>query len=340
MKILNPKLLFTFIIVLCSVFGLSGQEDCGSKFVEAQELYRQGLIEDIPQLLKPCIESGFTRAQRNEAYKILILAYLFDGDQYNAENTMIDFLKKNPEYEVMPNDPVEFISLFETFRSLSVFSFGLKFGPNFTNPRIIEPYVQGDVNHTISRNITGGGYHAGLSVNRYVARRFFINLGINIIHNSYKFVEEQTLTVDDGEEPIIITTSLKESLDRYEIPLSIGYEFEHKEFNSFIRAGVNISKIFHVSGTPEKEVILAEENMTDSRDNILYLWHVGAGIKYKIPRGYLVLDIRYHYGLNNIVIPETRYNLEILGHVDDDFSLYSFTFSLGYYFSFYQPRKR
>ena len=168
----------------------------------------------------------------------------------------------------------------------------------------------------------------------------FLNLGINIIHNSYKFVEDQTLAVDDALESTVITTSFKESLDRYEIPLSIGYEFEHKEFNSFIRAGASISRIFHVSGTPEKEVILAEENITDNRDNILYMWHVGAGLKYKIPRGYLVLDIRYHYGLNNIVIPETRYKLEILGHVDDDFSLHSFTFSLGYYFSFYQSRKR
>lgn len=341
MKRLNPGLLLIFIIILCTVSDLSGQETCSSKLIEAQRLYRQGLIEDIPQLLKPCIESGFTRAQRNEAYKILILAYLFDGDQYNAENTMIDFLKKNPEYEVMPNDPVEFISLFETFSSLSVFSFGLKFGPNATNPRIIEPYVQGDDNHTESRNITGGGYQAGLSVNRYIARRMFLNLGINIIHNSYKFMEEQTLTLDNAEDPIVIKTSLKESLDRYEIPLSIGYEFEHREFNSFIRAGASISKIFHVSGTPEKEVILAEENLTDSRNDILYMWHIGAGIKYKIPRGYLVLDIRYHYGLNNIVVPEMRYkNIELLGHVDDDFSLYSFTFSLGYYFSFYQPRKR
>ncbi len=339
MKIPEPRLFFFFLIMIFSVFVVSGQDDCGSKLVEAQRLYGQGLIEDIPQLLGPCIESGFTRGQRNAAYKILILAYLFDGNQYSAENTMIEFLKKNPEYEVMPNDPVEFISLFETFRTLSVFSFGLKFGPNATNPRIIEPYIQGDDNHTESRNITGAGYQAGISINRYIARRIFLNLGINVIHDSYKFVEEQTLTIDD-QDPRITITSLKESLNRYEIPLSIGYEFEHRNFNSFIRAGASVSKIFHVAGTPETEVIQAEENMTDSRYDILYMCHVGAGIKYKIPRGYLVFDVRYHYGLNNIAIPDMRYKLELLGHVDDEFSLYSMTFSFGYYFSFYQPRKR
>jgi hypothetical protein len=337
MKIPNLKLPALFLILSFSVFILSGQEDCSSKLAEAQRLYRQGLIEDIPQLLKPCIESGFTRGQRNEAYKILILAYLFDGDQYNAENTMVDFLKKNPEYEVMPNDPVEFVSLFETFSSLSVFSFGLNFGANATNPRIIEPYVQGDMNQTESRNITRAGYQVGLSINRYIARHMFINLGICYVNNSYKFVEEQTLFVT-SQDPV--TTSLKESLVRYEVPLSIGYEFEHRNFNSFIRAGASISKISRVTGLPEKESVQAEENMTEYREDFLYMCHAGAGIKYKIPRGYLVFDVRYHYGLNNIVIPEMRYSLDILGHVDDDFSLNSMTFSFGYYFSFYQPRKR
>jgi len=338
MKIPNLKLPALFLILSCSVFVLSGQEDCSIKLAEAQRLYRQGLIEDIPQLLQPCIESGFTRVQRNAAHKILILAYLFDGNQYNAENTMIEFLKKNPEYEVMPDDPVEFISLFETFRTLSVFSFGLSLGPNLTNPRIIEPYSQGDINHTESRNVTGVGYQAGLSMNRYIARRVFLNLGINIIHNSYKFIEEQTQTVT-SQDPVT-TTSLKESLDRYEVPLSIGYEFEHRNFNSFVRAGASISKIFRAAGLPETDAIQAEENMTDSKEDILYMCHAGAGIKYKIPRGYLVFDVRYHYGLNNIVIPETRYDLELKGHVEDDFTLHEMTFSFGYFFSFYQPRKR
>ncbi|MBN2212752.1 MAG: PorT family protein [Bacteroidales bacterium] len=345
MKIANLKLLTLSVFFFYAVLVVSGQEDCGSKLTEVQNLYDQGLMENIPQLLKPCIESGFTRGQRNAAYKILILTYLFDNDQYNAENTMIEFLKKNPEYEVMPNDPVEFVSLFETFRTMSVFSFGIHFGPNFANPRIIEPYVQGDINNTEYRNITGTGYQAGSSVNLYIGRRIFLNLGINIIHNSYRFIEEQTLIKGEQQEPVTITTSLKEALNRYEIPLSVGYEFEHRNFNSFIRTGASISKIFSVTGIPETDatgtnVILAEENITDCRNSILYMCHVGAGIKYKIPRGYLVFDVRYHYGLNNIVVSDKRYDLNLKGHVDDDFSLYAMNFSFGYYFSFYQPRKR
>lgn len=338
MKISVPIILFQFILFMfCK--SLSAQENCASQLVEAQKLYKQGLIEDIPQLLKPCIENGFTRVQRNAAYKLLILAYLFDGDQYNAEKTMIEFLKKNPEYEVMPSDPVEFVSLFETFRTLSVFSFGLKLGPNISNPRIIEPFDQGDANHSASRNRSGGGYQAGLSINRYIAQRVFLNLGLNFVHNSYKFIEEQTLILT-RQEPVTSTFTLKESLNRYEIPISVGYEFEHTDFNTFIRTGFSISNIFRVTAKRETDVVLADLNFTDRRRDLLFSGHIGAGVKYKIPRGFLVLDVRYHYGFNNIVEPEFRYKDSEKGYEDDDFSLYNLTISFGYYFSFYQPKKR
>ncbi len=53
---------------------------------------------------------------------------------------MVEFLKKFPEYEIMPNDPVEFVYLFESYRTTSIFSFGFTAGFNLTDPRIIEPF--------------------------------------------------------------------------------------------------------------------------------------------------------------------------------------------------------
>lgn len=344
MKFTNLKLPFFILALLLIIFTIKAQDDCGSKLVDAQKLYRQGIIEEIPQMLKPCIETGFTRIQRNEAYKILILTYLFDGDQLNAENTMIEFLKKNPEYEIMPNDPVEFVSLFETFRTLSVFSFGLKFGPNFTNARVIEHYSALNLDHTNSRDVTGGGYHVGLSINRYIARRIFLNLGLNYIHSSYKFIEENVSNVN-APEPMKTTIGFKESLNRYELPLSVGYEFEYSPFNYILSTGASIYKIFKASGIPEiLKVPKAEVSMTDYRKSVMFSYHISMGLKYKVPRGYLAFDMRYQIGINNIVNTGLRWkNPELLhqyNYVDDDFALNSFSISFGYYFSFYQPKKR
>ena len=348
MKLMKFKLLFLIAIMMQSVFSLKAQDDCGGKLLQAQKLYKQGIIEEIPGMLKPCIESGFTRIQRNEAYKILILTYLFDGNQLEAENTMIEFLKKNPEYEVMPNDPDEFVSLFESFRTLSVFSFGLKFGTNFTNPRVIEPYTAGNIYSTKSKNITGGGYHFGVSLNRYIARNIFLNFGINYVHSSYKFVDDFTIDISNENSDIIqldkFTVELKEYINSYEFPFSVGYEFEYGGLNYFLRTGFSYCMVSNASAVPTKDVIGAKISMTDFRKSGIFFYHFGVGAKYKVPRGYLVMDIRYQYGLNNIVKVDRRYeNPELLqkySYLDDDYALTSLSLSFGYYFSFYQPKKR
>src|SRR4030042_613026 len=123
-----PARFFIYIIVLVlPLFSLTAraQDDCSKTLQEARNRYDLGMIDEIPKMLAPCMQEGFTRTQRIEAYKLLILAYLFDDDQFDAEKTMFEFLKKFPEYQIMPNDPVEFIHLFESYRTTSEFSFGI-----------------------------------------------------------------------------------------------------------------------------------------------------------------------------------------------------------------------
>ncbi len=345
------KIVVIAAIVLMQQTWVFGQaEGCGASLQKAQNLYNQGMIDEIADILKPCLENGFTRNQRNEAYKLIILASLLDGNQQQAESTMIEFLKKNPEYEVMANDPVEFVYLFETYRTLSVFSVGLKFGPNLSNPRVLVPYTAGDMSTTTLSNKSGAGYQIGLAVNRYLAKHLFVNLEFSYFLNSYKFIDEyRKYSLPD--EPQTEKIVFNESVNRFDIPLSLGYEFESGTFNYYIRAGASYSRLFSANGTPSGEYSL--ENNTETgvkrsldthRNESLYFCHVGAGIKYKVPRGYLVADIRYHFGLNNIVNTDNRYGIGQLlkdyYHIDDDFTVNTLSLSFGYYFSFYQPRKR
>ena len=144
--------------MLLLVFSLAfqlpvlSQENCTNTLQEARNYYEQGLVEKIPQLLAPCLEEGFSRAQKIEAYKLIILAHLFNYDQIEAETTMEEFLRKFPEYEIMPDDPVEFVYLFESYRTTSVFSVGITAGANITDPRIIEPFTAMDLTHTTLDN--------------------------------------------------------------------------------------------------------------------------------------------------------------------------------------------
>lgn len=129
-------LIFAFFIV-----NLMGQDDCVLKLNEAQKLYENGKIEQIPTLINGCIESGFNRENKIQALRLLTLVYLFEDNTVKAEKTILTLLKIDPEYKVnQAIDPVEFIRLFNSFNTAPIFSIGFVGGPSLTLPHLIEPF--------------------------------------------------------------------------------------------------------------------------------------------------------------------------------------------------------
>jgi Neuraminidase (sialidase) len=69
-----------------------------------------------------------------------------------------------------------------------------------------------------------------------------------------------------------------------------------------------------------------------------------AGIKVKdvIGRGYIFFNIRYSYGLNNIVNSKNRYSNPVLMYnylyIDNNYKINSFQYSIGYSYPLYKPK--
>jgi hypothetical protein len=342
-------LLILLLLLIPARMLLVAQNDCGTKIQEAQKYYEQGMIEEIPQMLAPCMENGFTRNQKIEAYKLIILSYLFDDNQFEAEKTMVEFLSKFPEYEIMPNDPVEFVYLFESYRTTSIFSFGFTAGFNLSDPRIIEPYTTFDMHNASLTNTMKPGFQVGVGVGRYISRKLFLNLELKFSENQYAFKDE-LITPLPGLNGIH-SVSYKERLYKLMMPLTVAYEFEGKKFHYFIRTGVGVSKLMSASGTATRQyteeippVTGETQNLMPYRKSFLYSGIIGTGVRYKVPHGVLTAEIRANIGLNNIVRSEKRYDnwQQVMqsSYLDDDFSLNVFSFSAGYYFSFYKPKKQ
>jgi hypothetical protein len=342
--------LLLMTILVFSTMMLYGQEDCGTKIQEAQKFYDQGMIEEIPKMLAPCMEDGFTHGQKIEAYKLIILSYLFDDNQFEAERTMVEFLKKYPEYEIMPNDPVEFVYLFESYRTTSVFSFGLTAGINLTDPRIIEPYSVFDMRTVNLKNTMKPGFQVGIGVGRYVSKKMFFNLEFKFSENRYGFTDEVKIPLIGGNDGLTSVT-YSERLYKIILPLSLSYEFNAKKVHYFIRTGFSVGRITGVTGvatrkyTEEMPAITGETlTMASYRKSMLYSALVGTGMRYKVPRGVLTVEFRANLGLNNIVRSGRRFNnqqqIDKSYYTDDDFSINTFSLSAGYYFSFYKPKKQ
>jgi len=332
-----------------SLFTLTAraQDDCSKTLQEARNQYDLGIIDEIPKMLARCMQEGFTRSQKIEAYKLMILAYLFDDDQFDAEKTMTEFLKKYPEYEIMPNDPVEFIHLFESYRTTSEFSFGVNVGLNLANPRVTEPHSMLDNARAEFSNSTLSGYQFGLGAGRYISERMMVNVGLLLAQHRYSFTDKDTFTKLDGNK-LDESYTFEENLKEVSLPLTVIYEINNGKLLYFIRAGASVNYILSATGLPSginnKQPMTGEKtNMKEYRNALFFNAIAGFGMHYKIPRGYVSVDLRYNYGFNNLVKHGTRYDNPYLysqyKYLDDDFSLHTFSLSVGYYVSFYNPKK-
>ncbi|MBN1952004.1 MAG: PorT family protein [Bacteroidales bacterium] len=342
------RLIILLISVLFLNLSLFGQKSCLNTLREARELYEQGLIDDIPNMLSECMESGFTRGQRVEAYKLIILSYLFDDDQFAAEKAMDEFLKKFPEYEVMPNDPVEFVYLLESYKTSSFYSINLTFGPTFTNPVILEQYSLLDVSNTDFNDKTGTGFQLGLGISRNLFKSVNANIGLFYSTYNYSFNETSRIQLAD-KLYTFAETRAEEKIDRIELPLSMTYYFGRGNLHYTARLGFSVGYItsakLSVNRTQTGLIndISSNFDIREYRKALDYAVIFGGGMEYKVPRGYLVLDLRYRLGLSEVPISDLRNANSRLNtsyfHLDDDFRLNSFSMAIGYHFSIYQSRK-
>lgn len=339
-----------FIFILIAIFithQARSQDDCSSILENAELLFDQGIIEDIPSLLVDCLEDGFTPQEKKRAQKLLILSYLFDNRVQEAEDVMMNFLKENPEYEIQPGDPPEFTTLFAEFRTYPFLSAGVFFGGNLTSAAKLQQY--GPFNTNTDKGefyITSPDIQIGAALHIFLTES--IELNIESIYTRYNFAY-RNLQYGFAE------VSMTEKHQRLEFPVSATYDLVDLSdtWIPYFRMGASYGMILEAStdytrshintGEEVFSPVEAKEVYIDGKRNSnVFSAILGGGIKYKIPRGYFFLDLRYSYGLSELVNPETRWDQDTVFrfyYADSDFHLDHFSFSIGYRYSFFKSTK-
>jgi hypothetical protein len=333
-------LLFTLISLLIPT-GLISQDNCSSRLERAEILFEKGIIEEIPGLLADCIRSGFTSEEKDRAHKLIILAYVFDNKIPQAENAMGRFLRENPEYQIQPRDPAEFVSLYSNFRTRPSFTLGAFLGGNLTSTTMLTNY--GPYNSATDESYFSllPETQLGLGVSAFLAGKLELNLdGIysrnSFIHNvHYSFAEVYK----------------RETHQILEFPVSLTYDLPGGRIIPYLRAGISYGLILNAqtnyrlkyldgnSDIIESEMI----NISQGRSSGTFRALIGTGAKFKIPRGHIFFDMRYYYGLTELVIPESRWDQESTFryyYTEGDFITDNLSFSIGYRYLFYRISKK
>src|SRR5450755_433500 len=133
------KILFLSVIVVFFAREVSAQiTSCAQTLRLARSTYEQGRLHELPDLLKSCLESGFTTTEKVEAYKWLTLAYIYLEEPEKADEMMLNILQTDHYFEINESvDPAEFIALYNTFRTKEIYRLGLKLGANASQPNLI-----------------------------------------------------------------------------------------------------------------------------------------------------------------------------------------------------------
>lgn len=343
--------LLLILLVIMPVTGIAQEAEVGScaeKLQTAQNLFDRGQVEQVAGLLQECLKTGFNREESLTAYKLIIQTYLFEDELEKADSAMLDFLRRNPEYELSETDHSSFVHLFNTFQVKPVVQISVHFGSNL-------PFTSFVVQRSVPGFVAKGEYSAP-AFNLYgsVEAKFKmsekIELNFETGYSQIAFINKEVFTG-------LGTTTYKETQSRIEVPLSATYNIAKLgKFTPYARLGAGTALLLKSVSTSEfigfdqngDDNTGSDIDRKDSRYTFDIFGQAGAGIKFKTRGGYMFAEARGNFGVFNQTkrsgLPDYTHSSDELAnyykYADDDFNLNAVNFSLGYTQIIYKPSKR
>lgn len=352
--------IFLFISFFLSLrFAAFSQDQCSISLGKAEDMYDLGKFYEIPDIIDPCMQNGFTREQKIRAYRLLTLTYLFLDYYEEADKTYLELLKLSPEYNINEElDPMEIINHHDKFTTKPIFYLTLgKVGVNVSYANVMTDYSLSRTGNGSKKYSTVLGFHAGFGAEMVLYQN--LHLGGEFMITNKKIHLSDTHWDFYSTDMDLVRTEI-------EIPLLLKYNFTGSKISPFIQGGISPSVMFNASimniegnylVTPGGGSSEVEEFPVQPRPEIIstkinavfnYSLVFGGGINYKIGLNYLVFEARYSVGMLNTIKPYDRWRLDTpdlrdlkfpTGHVYDDFKLNNLSFFVGYVRPLYKPRK-
>ena len=363
------KLLFIAFVML-GMNALHAQNAaCTKRLEEAELAFDQGRLQDVLDLLnrknksvRQCY-STFTRDETIRALKLLTKAHIFYDNIEEAENALHDLLIADKEHQLAKDDPAELHFLYSQFQSEPIFRIAFRAGVNKSLPKVIQSFSSaqsGEKRYNQQGNETGLGigFSAEALIERYIKDGIEVALGPQLRFAAY---EVEGDVVSDGAFSYVVTN--RSTMLR--IPVLGRYTFGYDRKNA---EGFRESRSFYVFGGASFDLMLDAKYVSTSRsggtaftlnnnNSLTELDQVartnasvflGAGMKLRIGQAkvdFITFELRFDNSLFNYINPDNRFaNLDVnrgdISHVEDDLTLNTVSFSVGYTRSFYNPIKR
>lgn len=359
------KLLFAYCVLTSLSWNALGQAStCVQTLRMAQSTYESGRLHELPSILKNCLRNGFTDEEKRQAYKLLAQSYIYLEEPESADSAMLNLLRTDHFFEINEDvDPAEFVSLYNKFRTQSLFRGGVKIGPTFNTASPMSDSFIGAASSGTGSYSLGVGFNIGLvfekdffpsKVDAKGAGRFTIAPEANFAIRSFK--ETSTQFIKDGVtgDEVIADSEEKIKLSWIEVNPLVKFRIPKREqdgrFEPFLVGGPGVNLVLKAQLTNGQlnrndgagTVTGAAVNIKDSFRPLNFSAIVGAGAKVRVGGIFITGDVRVQYGLSNLIDPSSRTNSEAAfdySYVPNDSRLNSIMINLGVQYAYFNPKK-
>jgi hypothetical protein len=356
---MNMKRIISYCVgILFLNFNAFAQdENCELTLAHATDEFQGGHFYSIPSILSPCL-SKFTPEQQQRAYVLLTQTYLLLDDPISARDSYLKILKVNPEFVADENiHPSDFVYLSKKFISSPVFAWFVKGGANVSPVRVIHDL---DVfkNDAVESYRLRAGYQAAFGGDFYINDILGVRAELNYMFATYQHSTSNFFQEDNKE--------FFENQTWLSVPVSVMYSDFQGTYRPYGYVGFSVGYLLRdvARGTIDK--VRTAEDESDSqrspdwdflykRNNTNYSIIAGGGTKVKMGVNFLFVDVRYSFGMKNVVNSDNLYvNNELplttdefitsyaptssFAHVDDYFRLDNLSVSIGFLRPIYKPR--
>jgi hypothetical protein len=322
-----------YLSIICVVTGLTAgfsqsAPNCTQMIRQIRSQYEQGRLHELPDLAKGCLRQGFTKEEKREAYRYLTLAYIYLEEPDSADMNMLKLLETDHFYQVNETiDPAEFIALYKKFRHDPVFRVGLKVGVNATQPQVQEYYNVGSQAGGSGKYSLAVGFNVMLAFEKDLGgkfKKFIVAPEVAFVSRTFSYANPNLNFSDKRPDSTVSTQQFSFSQTWVDVNGVVQYRLKAKNpINSYayIGLGPSVSILLGSKNQPATTFGAGSNGSTitgaqvDDRlsyNNLAYSIVLTAGVKKRIGELYITGDIRYQYGLSNVVNNASRTN-EVIG---------------------------
>lgn len=347
---------FCLLVLSCSK-SFSQTATCAQTLRLARATYEQGRLHEIENQLKSCLESGFTKEEKQlkvEGYKILCLSYIYLEEAEKADEAMLNLKRTDPYFTPNPQvDPAEFVALFNTFRKEPIYRIGAKLGGNFSRPNVQESVSAVELGSD-SKFKPSFGLQFGAAADVPLIKKITLHGELLYLQHRYEINQKVNRGTDvETGDPLINEFTGTETQNWLSLPLSAEYAYLnsnskfHEKLRPYIAGGIVVEYLFGARITAIRqragESSIPESGIDVDREKINLSAMVSTGIKFKLASGLFVADVRYIYGFTNVSSRETAFNNQRLlweyGYADPVFKMGALSINFSYVQDIFNPKK-